>query len=231
MVKLIFIKTFFIFSLALLPSFSLAEDFKYFSISFLGKQIGSLKIRDETNGDSKIIHITGEVSSSPLRLFNGKFYYKTIITGINSGSSRILYESSVDATFKDRRIKYWVRDDVLIAVDVFPKKEQTKFTNPKQIDFEFIDPAYSITKLLSSPCKNSFTIYDGRRAIDVLAIKSASILQCRYLYKIRKGPGHLAPFNFKKIEISIFFDQERDLANRSMIVKAGPLKLNLDQVP
>ncbi|MDG2405063.1 MAG: hypothetical protein P8M25_08975, partial [Paracoccaceae bacterium] len=116
-------------------------------------------------------------------------------------------------------------------VDVFPSKEQTKFTDPKQIDFEFIDPAYSMAKLLSSPCKNSFAIYDGRRVIDVILIKPATKLQCRYLYKIRKGPGHLAPFNFKKFEISIFFDQEGIATNRSMIVRTGPLKLALDQIP
>ena len=140
MFRLSFFKIFLVLSVALLPSFSLAEDFKYFSISLLGKQIGSLKIRDVTNGDSKLIHITGKISSSPFKLFNGNFDYKTSINGMNSASSRIFYESTVDAAFKKRKIKYWVRDDVLIAVDVFPKKEQTKFTNPKQIDFKFTDP-------------------------------------------------------------------------------------------
>ena len=231
MFKLIFIKIFLVFNFALLPSFPLADDLEYFSISFLDKKIGSIKLRDVTRGNRKEVHITGKISSSPLRLFNGKFDYKTTVTGINGAPSEILYESTVDATFKKRSIKYLVRNNDLIAVDVFPKKEQTKFTDPKQIDFDFIDPAYSITKLFSSPCKNSYAIYDGRRAIDVILIEPAAKLQCRYLYKIRKGPGHLAPFNFKKFEISIFFDQEGDSINRSMIVKTGPLKLILDRVP
>ena len=124
-----------------------------------------------------------------------------------------------------------VRNDKLTAVDVFPKKERTKFTNPKLIDFEFIDPALSITKIFNSPCKNSFVVYDGRRVIDIIAIEQISKFECGYLYKIREGPGHLAPFNFKKIAISVFFDQTGNSASRSVIVKAGPFKLFLDQIP
>ena len=41
-----------------------------------------------------------------------------------------------------------------------PKNEKTIFTNPNRIDFEFIDPAYAITQLLTTPCKNSFKIYN-----------------------------------------------------------------------
>ena len=190
MFKLIFVKIFLVFNFALLPSFPLAGAFEYFSISFLDKKIGSIKLRSVTMGDNKKIHITGKISSSPLRLFNGKFDYKTIVTGINSASSEILYESTVDATFKKRSIKYWVRNNDLIAVDIFPKKERTKFTDPKQIDFDFIDPAQSITELFSSPCKNSYAIYDGRRTIDIILIEPAAKLQCRYLYKIREGKNH-----------------------------------------
>lgn len=231
MSKVTLINILLIFILTLLPSFSLADDFKYFSISFLGKQIGSIKLRDATNNDSKEIHIDGEINSSPFRIFNGKFDYKTMITGIDSASLRIHYENTVDATFKERKIKYWFENNDLIAVDVFPKREQTKFSDPKQIDFEFIDPAYSITKLLSTPCKKSFTIYDGRRIIDLISMKPFSKLNCKYLYKIRKGPGHLTPLNFKKFEILTFFDQEKNSSSTSIVVKAGPIELIMDQVP
>lgn len=225
------IKILLVFNLNLLPSYSFAQDLKYFSISFLGKQIGSLKLRDLTNGDRKVIHINGEISSSPFRIFNGKFDYKTVITDVTSESLRLRYESTVNATFKQRNIKYAIENGNLSAVNVFPKREQTKFTNPRQIDFEFIDPAYSIAKLFSSPCKNSFVIYDGRRVVDLISMKTSSKLDCRYLYKIRNGPGHLMPLNFKKFKIHTFFEEEENSLSKFIIVKTGPFKLIINQVP
>ena len=231
MVKLILIKTFFVIILTLPPCFTAADEFKYLSISFFGKQIGFIKVREVSNVDSTKIRVDGKIFSSPFKMFNGGFKHKTTFTKINSGASRLHYESSVDATFKQRKINYWVNNDRLIAVDVFPKNEKTIFTNPNRIDFEFIDPAYAITQLLTTPCKNSFKIYDGRRIIEVTSIEATSKLECGYVYKIRKGPGHLRPFNFKTFEISTFFDQDGNPASRSMVVKAGPFKLILDKVP
>jgi hypothetical protein len=202
----------------------------YFSISFLGKPIGTLQLTEVAGADRKTIQINGEIFSSPFSLFNGQFEYKTITTGINNKPSDVFYESNVDS-FKERKISYWVRNDQLIALDVFPKKERTKFTNPKLIDFEFIDPALSITKIFNSPCKNSFAVYDGRRVIDIIGIEQTSKFECVYLYKIREGPGHLALFDFKEIVVSVFFDQERNSVSRSVMVKAGPFRLFLDQVP
>ena len=231
MVELNFIKTFFVIILTLLPCFAAAEEFKYLSISFFGNQVGFIKVREVSNIDSLELHVDGRISSSPLKIFNGNFKYKTIITEKNSEGSRTHYASSVDATFKQREINYRLSNDRLIAVDVFPKREETKFTNPKQIDFEFIDPANAFATLLRMPCKKSFIIYDGRRIIEVTSIKQTTKLECGYIYKIEKGPGHLSPFNFRTFKISTFFDQSRNSAFRSMIVKTGPFKLILEQVP
>lgn len=214
-----------------MPCSSLADDFKYLSISLFGKQIGSIKLRETTYTDIKVIRINGEIYSSPFKVFNGQFEYKTIITNIDNASPNIHYESTVNTTLKQRKVNYSVKNDDLIAVKVLPKKEQTKFTNSKLIDFKFIDPAYFITALLSSPCKSSFVIYDGRRVIDVISTKTASKLECGYLYKIKEGPGHLSPLNFKTFEISTFFNKDRSLASRSLMVKTGPFKLILDQFP
>lgn len=230
MFKLILIKFFFAINLAISPSFAIADEFKKLSISFLGKKIGYIKLKEVNSDHSKKIRINGEIFSSPFSIFNGQFEYNTIITDIGSASSKISYESTVNATFKKRKIKYWVENGNLISVEVFPKKEQTKFTNPKQIDFEFIDPAYSITNLLSSPCKNSFVIYDGRRVIDIIQTKTASKFECAYSYIIRNGVGHFAPFNFKKFEISTFFERDGNPARRSVIVKTGPFKLFLNEI-
>ena len=194
------IRTFLVVFLALSPCVSLANEYKYLSISFLGKKIGTIKVREITSADSRVIHINGKIFSSPFKVFNGQFNYKTIITKLNNAASTVHYSSSVNATFKHREINYLVKEDHLISVDVFPEKEKTKFTNPKQIDFEFTDPAYAITQLLTTPCKNSFKIYDGKRIIEVIPIEVASKLDCGYVYKIRKGPGHLRPFNFKTFE-------------------------------
>ena len=62
-------------------------------------------------------------------------------------------------------------------------------------------------------------------------MKTASKLNCKYLYKIRKGPGHLTPLNFKKFEISTFFDPEENSSSKSIVVKAGPIELIIDQAP
>ena len=228
MVKLIFIKTFFVITLTLLPCFAAADEFKYLSISFFGKKVGFIKVRQISNIDSKEIRVDGKISSSLFKIFNGEFKYKTTFTEKNSRASRLNYESSVDATFKERKINYRVGNDRLISVDVFPKNEETKFSNPEQIDFDFIDPAYAITKLMSTPCKDSFKVYDGRRIIEVIPTGPASKLECGYVYKIEKGPGHLSPFNFKTFEISTFFDQDRNAGSLAIIVKTGPFKLILN---
>lgn len=229
MLKKKLIRTFLVVFLALSPCVSLADVYKYFSISFLGKEIGTINVREMSNIDSKVIHLNGKISSSPFKIFNGRFEYTTFITELNKAASRIHYKSSVDATFKQREINYRVSNDRLVAVDVFPKREETKFTNPKQIDFEFIDPASAIATLLRMPCKKSFIIYDGRRIIEVTSIKQTTELECGYLYKIQKGPGHLSPFNFTTFEISTFFGQDGNPAVRSMIVKTGPFKLILNK--
>ena len=202
-------RTFYLYDASLddVIHFSIADDFKYLSISFLGKDIGTIKIREVTSTDGRVIHINGKILSSPFKVFNGQFEYTTIITELNKAASRIHYKSSVDATFKKRRINYWVKNDSLIAVDIYPENEKTKFTNPKKIDFEFMDPAHAITKLLKMPCKNSFIIYDGRRVVGITSIKPVSKLGCRYIYNVLQGPGHLSPFNFKTFEISIFWSR------------------------
>ena len=223
------VRTFLAIFLTLLPCLSLANDF--ISISFLGKQIGSIKIYEASNSDSRVIYIGGKISSSPLKIFNGKFEHKTIITKVNEAASKVHYESNVDAIFKHRKINYTVKNNRLITVNVSPKNETTKFTNPKQIDFVFIDPTRAITELLNKPCKNSFKIYDGRRVIGVNSIKPTSKSECGYVYKILKGPGHLSPFNFKTFKILTFFDQNGNSASKTMIVKTGPFKLVLNKVP
>ena len=225
------IRTFLVVFLALSPCVSLADEYKYLSISFLGRKIGTIEVREVSNIDSKEIHVNGKISSSPFKMFNGAFKYKTTFTKINSGASQLHYERSVNATFKERKINYRVKNNRLVAVEVFPKREETKFTNPKRIDFDFIDPAYAIIKLLSTPCKGSFKVYDGRRLIDIIAIEPTSKLKCGYVYKIEKGPGHLSPFNFKTFKILTFFDQHGNSANRTMTVKAGPFKLILNRGP
>ena len=225
MCKLNLIKIFLLIYFTLLPCFSSADDYKHLTISLLGKQIGSLKLKETTTVGSKIIAVNGEIFSSPFRVFNGQFEHKTSIIGRDSSSTKIYYQSIVDAKFKKRKINYLVKNYDLTDVNVFPKEEQTRYSNPEQIDFEFIDPAFTIAKLLSTPCQNSFIIYDGRRIIDVISIKRASDLECEYIYEIRKGPGHLMHFNFKKFEISTFFDQKGNSAIKSMIVKTGPFKL------
>ena len=230
MVKLILIKTFFVIILTLLPCFATADEFKDLSISLFGKQIGFFKVREVSNIDRKEVRVNGKISSSPFKMFNGEFKYKTTFTEINSWTSKLHYESSVDATFKERKINYWITNNRLIRVDVFPKREETKFTNPKRIDFDFIDPTYAILKLLSKPCNDSFKVYDGRRHINIIAIEPTSKLKCGYVYKIEKGPGHLSPVNFKTFKISTFFDQHGNSANRTMIVQTGPFKLILNNL-
>ena len=60
--------------LTLQPCLSLANDF--ISISFLGKQIGSIKIYEASNSDSRVIYIGGKISSSPLRFLMGSLSIK-----------------------------------------------------------------------------------------------------------------------------------------------------------
>ena len=70
-----------------------------FRFLFLGKDIGTIKIREVTSTDGRVIHINGKILSSPFKVFNGQFEYTTIITELNKAASRIHYKSSVDATF------------------------------------------------------------------------------------------------------------------------------------
>ena len=39
--------------------------------------------------DSRVIYIGGKISSSPLKIFNGKFEHKTIITKVNEAASKV----------------------------------------------------------------------------------------------------------------------------------------------
>ena len=91
MVKLILIKTLCVIILTLLPCVAAADEFKYFSVSFFGKQVGFIKVREVSNINSKEIHVDGKISSSPFKMFNGEFKYKTTFTEINSGASRLQY--------------------------------------------------------------------------------------------------------------------------------------------
>jgi hypothetical protein len=223
--KLVLIRFFFVINLILLPCLSFAEDLKHFKIYFLGQKIGSLELSQTTTSDINVILINGEISSSPFKIFNGRFGYKTTFAKENNDLSSLRFESFVDTIFKNRKINFLIENGTLIDVTVSPPREQTKFTNPELVNLKFVDPAYSFMSMLRAPCKNSFIIYDGRRIAEIISMKSASEFECRYRYKIKKGPGHLYPFNFKNFEIVIFFKQKETLERSTMIVKAGSLKL------
>ena len=131
----------------------------------------------------------------------------------------------MDTIFKNRKINFSVENGTLIDVTVSPPSEQTEFTNPELVNLKFVDPAYSLMSMLRAPCKNSFIIYDGRRIAEIISIRSTSEFECRYRYKIKRGPGHLYPFNFKNFEIVILLTQKERPESSTMIVKAGLLKL------
>lgn len=223
--KAILIRFFFVFNLILFPCFSLADEFRTFTISFLGQKIGSLKLNETTISGRKSILISGEILSSPFEIFNGRFEYKTIIDTQNNGLSRLKYKSSVNTIFKTREINFFVKNDKLIDVTVSPPNEQTEFSNPGSIVFKFIDPSTFFMKILHFPCSKPFIIYDGRRIVDITPLEAEPEFECRYLYKIVNGPGHLSPFNFKNFEIFSFSEKSDKGVALTAIVKAGPFKL------
>lgn len=229
--KLAKIRFIFFSTLIFFPYISFAGDVQHLKISFFDQKIGSLKIIETTTAENQTMLISGKISHTPFGIFNGNFVFKTVINENDGDTPNLYYSSSVRSNLKNRDINFLVQAENLMEVAITPRNEKTKFTNPEMIDFKFTDPTKAIITILNKPCKSSFVIYDGRRVIDVISIRSPSELECRYTYKIRSGPKHRFPFNFKKFEIHSLFKHNGNSANPEVVVRGGPFKLVFEPSP
>ena len=209
------------------PTQATSEIVNNFSIKVMGRSAGYLSIYQNHELQVNKITVTGEVSGTPFRIFDGIFNSSLVTTVYDDGKKFYSYVSKQIRPSKSREIHFQKNEHKLVSVQVNPLSQRTALSEPFTIETKFTDPITALLHLTSFPCTEDFTIYDGRRLTRVRKEVAKSDNECKYTYQVKKGPGHLAPFYIRKLHI-ITIKQDL-LGNSSLQITArlGPFTLQL----
>ena len=207
------------------PTQATSEIVDNFSIKIMGRSVGYFSIYQNHETQVKKITVTGEVSGTPLRIFDGVFNSSLVTTAYDDGTKFSTYVSKQIRPSKSREIHFQKNERKLVSVQVNPLTQRTALSEPFTVMTEFTDPITALLRLTRFPCAEDFTIYDGRRLTRVRKELAKSDNECEYTYQVNKGPGHLAPFYIRNLQI---ITKKQDLmGNRSLQITArlGPFTL------
>lgn len=178
----------------------------YFSLVGFGRSIGFINL-----AVGQAISLQLEINGTPFDQINGTFWAER--------HEEVYYAErrALDGNYRSVSIRF--SDDIVQEVSIEPIEDRTDYSVPKEVAGPVLSPIEVLllfTRLES--CGNKFTLYDGRRMVDISLEKiqnnGSSERVCMGSYDIRRGPGH-APFPFiRSIPVTLHFPINSDLASR-----------------
>lgn len=170
--------------------------------------------------------LASDVKGTTLGVMDGSFR----ATSRPEGRAR-RYESEGRSASRTRQIATVTAQTRVTETRIAPGSEATKLSDPAAVPAGTLDPVRGFGRLVRGPgCPGPFSIYDGRRVVQVSTTQTTSdstALVCDVAYKVIAGPGHVSPFRFTSVWIRLLFDPDGKGGARQIDLKAGPFSAQL----
>ncbi len=205
-------------ALAVVSAGSAMAERQSYAIMLGDRQLGTLVFESVGSGSA----LLSTMDNTPLGVANGTFEAQTQTRG-----------GTVDYRAKSRGSK--TRDVAVVrearivtAVTVTPSRESTGMTQADKVPAGVISPTEVFAALADSDtCPMPMAMYDGRRVVQMVTVtttRTSATETCEMSYRVVMGPGHLSPFHFKSLGMSVVYDARRLVR---ITMRGGGFDMNL----
>jgi hypothetical protein len=199
-----------------------SADTLTFRLIFGGSDIG--EVSHDISGTTETL--SSNVSGSPLGVMDGTF-----VGTSRAKAGQVSYDSEGKSPAEQRLISTRTSDAQALETRITPASEATDLSDPKSVPPGTVDPVRGFGRLIRGQgCPDPFTIYDGRRVVQVTTVAAKqqdATLTCDIAYKVIAGPGHVSPFRFRNVKMRLVFAASGQGGLQEMDLKAGPFSAQL----
>ena len=182
------------------------------------RQLGTLSF----DGSGSNVDLLSRLDNTPLGVADGTFEATARDTG-----GAVSYTSRNRGS-KTRDIAITRQGGRVAAVTIEPADDMTDVSQPAQVPAGTMTPAEVFGTLANgTTCPNPLAMYDGRRVVQLATTAmdaDGDTVTCALSYRVVAGKGHLSPFNFKSLSMSVIY-RAKSLAQ--ITVSAGGFDVNL----
>ncbi|MGR3572402.1 hypothetical protein [Brevirhabdus sp.] len=195
-----------------------------FDLTLGGRVLGQVSYARDGAGEK----ISTLLDNTPLGVGDGQ--YAGSSTPAGAGSIRYLGVST--APRKSRRIEVIFANARPATVTITPKGEMTDLSDPAAVAAavpaadpagQIVDPVAAFGRFVNAAdCPGAFRLYDGRRLVQIAPLSrklTDTALECGFSYKVVAGPGHLSPFYFSNITLSLRYARTKGAAGGGLALQ------------
>lgn len=192
-----------------------------FRVLLGGRTLGTL---ETTAGQLRTL-----LDNTPLGVADGTFAATSDAATTTDGRSITRYASDARSGRKGRSIGFDHDRGRVLTTLITPESERTALSDPANVPPDVIDPVAALSRLAGAQgCPAAFRIYDGRRVIEIAPRGSQTTdvaLICDMQYRVVAGPGHLSPFRFTALDLTLTYGKTGGLAG--IDISTGPFRVSL----
>lgn len=194
---------------ALLLAGSASAETRDLKIWLSGRLLGTASSGVSGTGAGASYTVGSLLDNTPLGVGDGLFEASSRLARTETGAVVRQYLSRSAAGNDIRTISVLLDGGTAIGTVISPESERTDLSDPGKVPEGVLDNAAAFARLVyGKDCPAPFRIYDGRRVVQVqtrTSERGAATLTCSVAYRVIAGPGHLSPFNFRSIDLSLHY--------------------------
>ncbi|MBT3140482.1 hypothetical protein DS909_00990 [Phaeobacter gallaeciensis] len=206
-----------------------------FDVHMMGRTLGQVTYSRTQKDHGLHSTLTARLNNTPMGVFDGVFIGVRQPSTGPDGRQAYEYRVSNVSPKRTRKVSVLFRNERVVQTRVTPPYKNAMaldLENAPLIATDMIDAFGAVSA--QTQCPGSLRIYDGRRLIRVSpksSIVQSKQLTCLMTYKVIKGPGHLHPFNFRSVGVSLTY--KTDALGRNALdqidLNAGVFNISLLQ--
>lgn len=163
------------------------------------RQLGTLSFNTDT------LDLEMDLDNTPFGVADGYFNAQSGPIRTPEGISVTQYRSQS----AKRQISFVLDENKVLATTISPTREATTLSEPEEVPTGVIPITEGFAAIATaSSCPTPFTMYDGRRVVQVATRAQSSdnsYIQCEMDYRVTAGPGHLSPFRFSTLDMALIY--------------------------
>ncbi len=145
------------------------------------------------------------LDNTPLGVGDGRFEATSRPVRTDAGAAVTQYIGRSD----DRTISVLLDGARAVETVVSPSSEETELSDVARVPPSVLDPVTGFGRLAAANgCPAPMRLYDGRRVIDIATARESrteTVLTCAMAYSVTAGPGHLSPFRFTSLAVTLLY--------------------------
>ncbi len=161
------------------------------------------------------------LDNTPLGVGDGRFEATSRPVRTEAGEAVTQYIGRSD----DRVISVLLDTGRVRDTVVSPTGEATDLSDPARVPEDVLDPVEGFARLIDAVgCPAPLRLYDGRRVIEIETASQSTTggtLTCQLDYRVTAGPGHLSPFRFTSLAVTLDYATAGGQSLRAITVAAG----------